>query len=93
VSDAYALPCPLHCGGTLRPGVAHLCPNTPDGKLERVQARLTEALAVLRLVEWAEGDYFQPTCLLCTRGQPGYANLDEVGHAPDCRLARILGGQ
>lgn len=58
-------------------------------------AQLTEARAVLREVEWtqlrgveldlADGMMFCPTCHAFTK------RIGEIGHAPDCRLAKIIG--
>ena len=50
-----------------------------------LRAQLTEALAVLKKVEWGVGIKERGWCVCC--------GGDEVhdGHEPDCRLAAVLG--
>jgi hypothetical protein len=58
----------------------------PGPCVQCLRDRLNAALEVLRDVEWS-GDFCDdPACPVCL-------GRSFRGHAPDCRLARILGGQ
>jgi len=58
------------------------------GEQEERNDRLARALALLREVEWGAGGDFEGACLFCLSFP-----IDEhgnVGHAPDCALAKLL---
>jgi len=72
-----------------------------QARAESAEARLAEALAVIREVEWAsELHRGRDTWIACpsceridpshTRGMPDALRV-LVGHAPDCRLRAVLG--
>ena len=60
-------------------------------QLDRLSARAAELEAVLREVEWVEADEGSGSyrCPICRGQKPGPLPM-ELGHAPDCRLARLL---
>ncbi len=54
-------------------------------RIAKLEAQLTEARAVLKLVEWSgEGDFREESCC------PVCGSAPEKGHWPDCRLAKML---
>jgi hypothetical protein len=56
-------------------------PAAYEQRISALEAQLAEAKAVLKLVEWNAGD--TPLCPACARPRT-------FGHAPDCRLAKVL---
>lgn len=56
--------------------------------IEPLLARLAEAERLLRQMEWCIGRDSAGTCAICRRK----IGLQSNGHAPDCALARWLGG-
>lgn len=62
----------------------------------QAEAKLEDARAVLREVEWAgrrdwNGYSGFPSCPCCEEYEPGYeGKRASTGHAPDCRLAKVL---
>lgn len=72
-----------------------LSPATCDRcAIVALTAELAEARAVLREVEWAEGDNFQSVfCPSCLGSRPFLETVSGSmmgGHASDCRLAKAL---
>jgi hypothetical protein len=86
--------------GYLTPAEATYTHDREDGPenpcaICRLHIQLAEAKAVLREVEWAGEDaHGNPACPLCD-GLPTWESFGEGltgrGHAPDCRLAKVLG--
>lgn len=57
----------------------------PEAEIAQLEAQLTEARAVLKLVEWFT-DPENTDCVWCQVCK----RQGHKGHAPDCRLAKAL---
>jgi hypothetical protein len=65
-----------------------------DAMTERLETELAEAKALLREVEWQKPRGQSPglecdTCPVCGGVEASF--IGGKGHAPDCRLAKVLG--